>query len=171
MDERGLAPDAALVAALHGRKNATYAELVASGAVTPRPGVLELIAEARARGIRLAIATTTSRANLAALLAHGFGPDAWTWFAAIVTGEDVTAKKPDPEVYRRVLATLDVSAAGCVAIEDSRHGLDAARACGIATVVTPSRYTRWERFDGATHLCEDLRANGPVGVDALEALL
>jgi len=172
MAETGLAPDPALVAALHPRKNAIYADRLAAGAIRPRPGVLRLISEVRARGIALAIATTTSRANLEALLRHSFGPEAETWFSVIVAGEDVKAKKPDPEAYRQALTGLALEPAACIAIEDSRNGLLAARACALATVITPSRYTGSHDFSDAVLICSSLdHTQYPVDVDGLDALL
>ncbi len=168
----GLAPDPALVAALHPRKNAIYANLLAAGAVVPRPGVLRLIGEARTRGIALAIATTTSRANLEALLRHSFGPDADSWFPVIVAGEDVKAKKPDPEAYRQALTGLAREPADCIAIEDSRNGLHAARGCALVTLITPSRYTTSHDFSDAARICGSLDDQPhPVDVDDLDALL
>lgn len=165
--EIALPPDPAAVAALHARKNDIYANLVATGAVAPRPGVLRLIHECREWGIALAVATTTSRANLAALLHHAFAPDAQSWFSVIVAGEDVTAKKPHPEVYQQTLAQLALEPADCIAIEDSEPGLTAARACGIATVVTPSVYTAGQDFAGAALVCDTLDG---VDVAMLESL-
>ncbi len=160
MGEAGLPPDPAGVGALHGRKNQVYADLVVAGAVQPRPGVRRLIDECRAQGVVMAIATTTSRANCTALLRHVFDPAAPDWFAALVAGEDVAAKKPDPAVYHQALARLALSASACVAIEDSHAGLAAARAAGIATVVTPSYYTQAHDFSGAARVCATLDAIG-----------
>lgn len=162
------APDE--IAALHVRKNRLYAERVAAGGVEQRPGVARLIGEARARGLRLAIATTTSRANLDALLAHLFAADAAGWFAAIVAGEDVAHKKPHPEVYARTLTQLGIMPREAVAIEDSRNGLVAASACGIATIVTPSVYSAGEDFGGAALVCRDLDAP-PVDVELLARIV
>lgn len=168
MAEHGVQPDPAAIAALHIRKNAIYADLVAGGFVTPRPGVARLIDEARHSGVALAIATTTSRVNLLALLDSVFGPGASGWFAAIVTGEDVAVKKPDPEVYRHALAALALDPHDCVAIEDSRPGLAAARAAGIATIVTPSHYTKGDDFSGAALVLPDL--GDPIGLSVLEGI-
>ena len=160
MAESGLVPDPGLVAMLHAHKNDHYAAMVAAGEVTPRPGIVRLIARAHDAGLALAIATTTSRANLAALLNHAFDPGLAGRFDAIVAGEDVTRKKPDPEVYHQVLARLSLGAGDCVAIEDSAAGLAAARACGIATVITPSIYTARHDFSGAALVCDSLDGPG-----------
>ena len=92
-----LAQRQALARELHRLKNARYGALVAAGAVALRPGVRELIEAAERSGLRQAIATTTSRANVEALLSHHFGADGLRRFDAVVCGEDVAAKKPAPE--------------------------------------------------------------------------
>jgi HAD superfamily hydrolase (TIGR01509 family) len=145
MDNHADAPDdpaerAALAAVLHRRKNEAYADIVGMGRIVPRPGVLRLMDEAAAAGMRQGIATTTSRTNVDALLGGWFGR---TWrdrYAAVVCGEDVAIKKPDPEVYRRTLEQLGLSADRVLAFEDSGPGLRSASAAGLAVVLAPSVY-------------------------------
>jgi HAD superfamily hydrolase (TIGR01509 family) len=161
-----------LVTALHVRKNAIYAKLVESGAVSLRPGIARIISEARRANIQTAIATTTSRANLVALLDCHFGAGAIGSFAAVVTGEDVARKKPDPEAYLQTLAILDLAPENCLALEDSRNGLRAAAACGVPTLVTPSLYTAHERFDGAAAVVASLDDPGlAIDISAMDRLL
>ena len=71
-------------------------------------------------------------------------------FAAIITGEDVTRKKPDPQAYVIALRRLGLSADECLAFEDSANGLNAALGAGLKTVVTPGIYTIGDDFTGAT---------------------
>ena len=154
---RGVEPiDEARIARLHGRKNEIYGEIVAAGGVALRPGVAALVERARATGLRLAMATTTSRSNVEALLAGSFGGFPDGLFDPIVTGEDVTAKKPDPEAYTLALARLGLAAEDCLAFEDSWNGLTAARGAGLRTIVTPSLYTAPEAFAGAAAIVADL---------------
>jgi HAD superfamily hydrolase (TIGR01509 family) len=136
--------------ALHRRKNALYAAAVASGAVALRSGVVETMDAACARGYTLAMATTTSRSNVDALIAAT--PLSRFAFPVIITGDDVSAKKPDPEVYFLALASLGLPADACLAFEDSVNGLVAATAAGIACVVTPGIYTLGDDFTGAAQL-------------------
>lgn len=130
----------ALARALHRRKNSAYAALVAEGAIPLRPGVGELLQEAAAAGLRQAIVTTTSRANVEALLGRHLGPGWRARFAAVVCGEDVRAKKPDPEAYRLALATLRLPALATLAIEDSWAGATAARSADVPVLVARSAY-------------------------------
>ncbi|YCI06317.1 HAD-IA family hydrolase (plasmid) [Ensifer sp. D2-11] len=173
----------ARVAELHAEKNRLYALRTASG-VALRPGVRRLIVEARARGLAMAVATTTSRGNLDALIAAAFGTGAG-WFSAIVTGEDVSRKKPDPAAYLQVLDRLNLAPSECVAFEDSRNGLLAAKAAGLPVIVTPSLYTQDEELGEGDCVVSDLGELGrplrhisgwkPAGdvidVATLEALL
>lgn len=135
-----LAQRQALARELHRLKNARYGALVAAGAVALRPGVRELIESAERSGLRQAIATTTSRANVEALLSHHFGADGLRRFDAVVCGEDVAAKKPAPEVYLQVLDTLRLAPRAALAIEDSPAGVAAAQAAGVPVLVTRSVY-------------------------------
>jgi beta-phosphoglucomutase-like phosphatase (HAD superfamily) len=98
----------------------------------------------------MAIATTTSRRNVVALLQSQLGTGWPGWFRAIVCGEDVALKKPHPEVYLRALALLQVPAREALAVEDSPAGVAAARAAGIAVLVTRSAYFADAKFTGAT---------------------
>jgi HAD superfamily hydrolase (TIGR01509 family) len=130
----------ALAAELHQRKNAAYAGIVNMGRIVPRPGVLRLMNEAGEAGLRQGIATTTSRSNVDALLGGWFGRAWRERFAAVVCGEDVQRKKPDPEVYTLALAQLGCPPQQALAIEDSLPGLRAAGRAGLRVLLTPSVY-------------------------------
>jgi HAD superfamily hydrolase (TIGR01509 family) len=161
----------ALARQLHPRKNAFYAELVAQGGIRARPGVLRLMEDCRAEGVALAIATTTSRANVDALFASLLGGDWQTWFAAVVCAEDAPAKKPDPLAYRRALQRLGALPHQAFALEDSPNGLKAALAAGIACGVTRSAYFAAARFDGAAWVRDDLDAPPPVTLSMIGSAL
>jgi HAD superfamily hydrolase (TIGR01509 family) len=158
------APDAdATVAALHARKTRHYDALAGGGQLPLRPGVLRLIREAQAARLPLAIATTTTPANIDALLRVPLGRDWRDLFGAVCDAGSAVAKKPAPDVYRCALAALGVEAQDCLAFEDSANGLQAARAAGIPTIVTPTAYTRGHCFDGALLLLAHLDdPNHPV---------
>jgi HAD superfamily hydrolase (TIGR01509 family) len=163
VDPQWLASDRAgeRVAALHRRKNEHYAAIVEAGELRLRPGVARLLDELAASGVRLAIATTTSRANLDVLLRATVGAAAMARFEVVVCGKDVGRKKPDPEAYLLALRQLGLPAARCLAVEDSASGLRSALAAGIATVVVRSLYTREEDFDGALQVFDGF-ADGPA---------
>ena len=148
----------AAIARLHQRKNQRYSELVHAGRCPLRPGVERLIAGAGAAGRRLAICTTTSRVNVKELMEATLGADGLERFEVIVAGEDAPAKKPAPDAYLLVLKALQLRPDQCLAFENSRNGLLAARAAQIPTIVTPSVYTAHETFAGAALLLPDLEA-------------
>lgn len=160
----------ALADQLHRRKTSHYLELVEQGAIAWRPGVVRLLEEARDAGIALAIATTTTRANVLALFEHAGHAELLDAFAAIGTAENSARKKPDPGIYRHVLERLALPAGECLAIEDSRAGLLAARAAGIPTVVTFNDYTRGEDFDGALRVLPSLAVTGEPLDEAPDAV-
>ena len=167
----------ALARAIHQRKNAEFSALVARGGIAARPGVVRLLAECAAQGVRVAVATTTGRANLDALFPHLFGCDWHTHFAVLVCAEDAPRKKPDPQVYAITLQSLGIAPGEAIAIEDSPAGLAAARAAGIACLITRSVYFADADFSGAAAVVDDLDAapNWPcasphVDLDALRTL-
>jgi HAD superfamily hydrolase (TIGR01509 family) len=139
----------ALAQRIHVLKNRLYAERVASGALPLRAGVRELFDECADSGVRMAIVTTTSRGNVAALLGAHLGAAWRDRFAAVVCAEDAPLKKPDPQAYRIVLQRLRLSGPQAVAIEDSQMGLRAARAVGVPVVITRSRYFADDEVAGA----------------------
>jgi HAD superfamily hydrolase (TIGR01509 family) len=146
----------ALVKSLHAAKTVHYVKLVETGALPLRPGVARLIAEARAAGLRIAIATTTTPQNVAVLLRASLAPDALDWFEVIGAGDVVPAKKPAPDIYRWVLERLNLPAAACLALEDSANGIKSSLGAGIPTLVTESEYTRGQDFAGALAVLPDL---------------
>jgi HAD superfamily hydrolase (TIGR01509 family) len=135
--------------ALHRVKTERYAELVAGGGSPLRPGVARLVDEALAAGLRVGIASTTTSANVAALLDAELGRNAHKRFAVIACGDVVPAKKPAPDIYRLALSTLGLGAPEAVAFEDSANGLASAKAAGLFTVVTPTRWTASQDFGEA----------------------
>lgn len=144
------------IAELHGIKTAHYAELVETGCCALRPGVANLLTAAKARGQRLAIATTTSHGNIDALLSRALGTRWAADFDAIVAGDDVRYKKPAPDVYLEVLARLKLNASDCVAIEDSANGLIAASRADLPVLITRSLFFRDDDFSAAQVVLGDL---------------
>jgi HAD superfamily hydrolase (TIGR01509 family) len=141
---------------IHASKTRIYGELIADGRAPLRPGVARIIGEARAAGVRLAIASTTTSANIAALIGAQFGAAAWNWFEALACGDVVSNKKPAPDIYVRALGMLRLPAAACVAFEDSVNGLRSAKAAGLYTVVTPTAWSEGQDYGGADLLLQHL---------------
>lgn len=145
-----------LVAEVHRRKTAHYLRHVESGQLRLRCGVARLLRQARRAGLLLAIATTTSEANVHALLRATLGASAPAWFACVGAGDCVPRKKPDPAIYLWVLQRLGLAADECLAFEDSAAGLRSACGAGLRTVVTPDDYTLQHDFEGAWAVLDGL---------------
>ncbi len=158
---------------LHETKNRHYAERLRTGCIAPRPGVERIIDEARRAGIRLAVVTTSARANVEALFDGVLPAATREAFEALICAEDAAAKKPAPDAYEEALRRLGLEAHDCLAVEDSANGLAAARAAGIPALVTSSPWTRHEDFTGAAAVIEHLDDRGdgaPLGLEDLAAI-
>ncbi len=102
------------------------------GRLQPVLGVREFIAEARAAGLRLAVATSSDRPKLVGNLSAIGVPE--STFDVVVSGEHVTNKKPDPETFLCAVERLGLPAARCLVVEDATNGVRAARAAGCTVL-------------------------------------
>ena len=154
-----------LVVQLHSAKTRHYTALLAQGEIPLRPGVKRLLDEARAQGLRLAIATTTTPENVTALLDHSLALGSSAWFEQIGAGDIVPAKKPAPDIYAWVLQQMGLKPAQCLAFEDSENGIRSSVAAGLKTIVTINDYTTDHDFAGAAAVLDNLgTANVPMQV-------
>ena len=149
---------AVTVAILHREKTRIYTELLSTGKIPLRNGVKRLFLEAKAAGLRLAIATTTTPENVTALLKYSLGEDSLNWFEVIAAGDIVPAKKPAPDIYLWALEKLQLKPEQCIAFEDSENGLKSSLGAGLKTVVTINDYTEKHNFSGASLVLSDLGA-------------
>lgn len=118
-------------ARLGRRKEELYREELRASGIAPLPGVREFLARLSAAGVPCAVGSSTERRNIDTLLATlALGGV----FRAIVTAENVTRGKPDPQVFLLGAADLGVPPERCVVFEDALAGLAAARAGGMAAV-------------------------------------
>ncbi len=161
-------PDDERIAALHARKTERYGQIVTTGGLALRDGVAELIRAAGRNGVPLAVATTTSRGNVDALCRACLGRPARDVFAVIAAGDEVSRKKPAPDIYELALERLGVAPDHALAFEDTRNGLLSARAAGLRVIASPSAYARDEDFSEADWLVPDWNAaNLPAIVRAI----
>lgn len=141
---------------IHLSKNRFYAGLMAEGKVVLRPGVQRLLEEAHQKGMRMAIATTTTRSNVDALFEYTLGLATLDWFEVIATADEVPDKKPSPAVYDYVLEKMGLQASECLAFEDSLNGWNSSRAAKLATLITVNGYTADFDFSGASLIVSHL---------------
>ena len=141
------------IAAWHRRKTAIYAELVAAGAVLPRPGIARIVAEALAGGL-----AGGRRVNVSRTIGRG---DARTAVGAenarevkVFAGDIVSRKKPAPDIYLLALDSLGLPADRVVVVEDSRNGLLAATGAGTTRMITVNDFTVARRLQrGRASVC------------------
>lgn len=103
------------------------------------PGIREVLAAARQLGIRTAVASNSTREWVEEHLTR---LELLPFFNVIRTRDDVARLKPDPELYLEALAALGVKAEQAFALEDSPHGILAARRAGLFAVAVPNELTR-----------------------------
>ncbi len=127
------------------------------GRLQPMPYARESVAAVRHRGMRTALATSGHRRYVNIALRE---LDLHHAFDAVVTGDSVEYGKPAPDIFLRAAALLDVPHAQCVVVEDSPHGITAARRAGMIAVAIPNAMTQELDFGAATFICPSLRAFG-----------
>lgn len=133
-----------LAAQVHQTKTAIFRERILD--IKPRPGLVDFVRSLLDADIRIGVATTGRRAWVAPLVRQLLGEGT---VETIVTGDDVTRLKPDPEVYRRALTEIGLAPEEALAVEDSALGLRSALGAGLATIVVTTDYTAGQDFTGA----------------------
>ena len=141
-----------------------YLEII-RGRLDPLPGAVAFVRAVKARGLRSAVATSADRVKMEGNLREislGVGD-----FDAIVTGDDVARKKPDPEIFLLAAHRLNLPPGECLVIEDAPNGIAAAKAAGCRCLGLTSSFTEPTlREAGADYVARDL-ASVPVGVIGL----
>jgi HAD superfamily hydrolase (TIGR01509 family) len=135
--------------AVHKTKSAIFQKRLGDAELSPRPGVLDVIAAARDGGWKVALVTTTSPGNVAALLdalSRHLGRDD---FQLVTTVDDVDDPKPDSAIYTHAVRRLGESESGCIAIEDNLGGVSSAVAAGVMCIAFPNENTAGHDFAAA----------------------
>lgn len=138
------ATDPTEIVRLTNRKEALYREIVSRSEIAPLPGVVEWLHRLGEAGVPCAVASSTQRLNIDAVLARIGLEHA---FRAIVSAEDVTHGKPHPEVFEKAADRLERPHKRCVVFEDAHVGIEAAHAAGMKVVAVTT-----------THAAEQLKA-------------
>ncbi|KAI3931443.1 hypothetical protein MKX01_040360 [Papaver californicum] len=136
------------IASLHKRKTELFMVLIEKKLLPLRPGVAKLIDQAFAKGVKVAVCSTSNEKAVSAIVSCLLGPERAEKIT-IFAGDVVPLKKPDPAIYRLAASTLGVEPSSCVVVEDSGIGLAAAKAAGMTCIVTKSGYTSDEDFSNA----------------------
>jgi HAD superfamily hydrolase (TIGR01509 family) len=145
-----------IIPMIHREKTQIYIELVHGTAVRPRTGVARVIGEALDLGLKVGLVATSAFPDVRGLITSALGEKVATDLDPIVCADQVTNKKPAPDLYQMALNLIRLPAEACVAFEDSMNGLASAKGASIFTVVTPSRWTEGQDFRGADVLLSTL---------------
>ena len=162
----------AKVMELHLRKTDIFMDFIQQGSIPLRPGVLRIIDDAIAANLKLAVCSTSNERAVRNLVQTLMGPERAKLFQ-IFAGDMVKKKKPAPDIYNMAVQVMGLDKSKCVIVEDSGIGLGAAKAAGIACIVTKSSYTAGEDFTGASMIVDELGDDPKTGVtlETLEMLL
>ena len=145
-----------LIISLHKRKTHFFMQLIESGALPLRPGIKRLVDEAIAQNIKLAVCSTSNEKSVRLIVELLLGKQRESNFQAILAGDIVTRKKPDPEIYNLCVEELNINPQECMVIEDSRNGLMAAKAANFNCLITTNGYTADEDFTEADIIVYEL---------------
>ena len=133
----------------------TLQDRVEQFGVPLKPGAREILEFLHQKNIPIAIATSTAmRRTGKRMELTGLSP----YFSAMITGDQVTRGKPDPEIYRLACQTLGTDPARTLAVEDSRNGILSATAAGMPTVMIPDMIPPTPELEALLcQRCESLR--------------
>eukprot|EP00871_Galdieria_phlegrea_P002813 jgi/Galph1/3532/GphlegSOOS_G2203.1 len=129
-------------------KTILYLNTLKSGQISLRPGIGRIIDEAYQQGWTLCVCSAAN-ARAVNLVMECILQERAKKFSFILAGDIVSRKKPDPQIYLLAKEKLRLPADSCIVIEDSQIGLQAALAAGLRCVITPTKYTKSQNFDGA----------------------
>lgn len=120
-------------------KRKFYAET--NGAyIKPLPGAVELINALHKRKILLAVASSSRRKTIDMALKKIGATDK---ISGIISGDDITHSKPDPEIFQKAAKLIGIAPKNCIVFEDSVHGIEAAKRaemkCAAVTTGTASK--------------------------------
>lgn len=121
--------------------------------LAPMPGVLELLDRLVATRLPIGLATSATREYAEFVLTQlGIRQR----FGFVLTADDITRGKPDPEIYHLASKRLEMPAGRMMVIEDSANGCRAALAAGAFTVAVPNRHTAMHDFSGVQFIADTL---------------
>lgn len=150
--------DASEIRRLSLRKEELYREVVQECGLTPLPGAKDWLKKLAEAGVLCAVGSSTHRVNieLALDLMH-----LREYFAAIVSAEDVTHGKPDPEVFLKAAQKIDRASKQCVVFEDAHVGIEAAQRAGmrVIAVATTNPLADLRQADLAVQQLDELEVN------------
>lgn len=161
----------ALIKKLHQVKTDLFMALIETKALPLRSGVSRLVDEAIAKGVKIAVCSTSNVDAVTRIVEVLLG-DERKKHLKIFAGDMVAKKKPDPAIYNLCIETLGIDPATTVVVEDNRNGLLAAKAAGCNCIITTNDYTIEEDFTEADAIYAELGdAPAQVTIGDLNAIV
>ncbi|KAJ1268941.1 hypothetical protein BS78_07G171800 [Paspalum vaginatum] len=145
-----------LVDIIQDWKTERYKEIIKSGTVEPRPGVLQLMDEVKGAGIKLAVCSAATKSSVIMCLENLIGLERFNGLDCFLAGDDVKLKKPDPTIYMTASKKLGLESKNCLVVEDSVIGLLAAKGAGMSCIITYTPSTAKQDFKDAIATYPDL---------------
>jgi len=164
MNNRGGLSDARLAELIEEKARAF--ERAVNRGIAPLPGAVALI-EAAADVVPIAIASGALAEDIRLIMPHVGDGRLLEKFSALVTADQVERSKPHPETYRKAAEALDVDPMRCVAIEDTDHGIEAARAARMRVLAVTNTQSA-EKLADAHRVVDSLEQ---IALDDLRALV
>ena len=132
-------------------KEKNYRDLI-KNKLEPLPGVMEILAELKSKGFKLAVGSSGPSENVNLLLTK---LRIKSYFNVIITAAEVKRGKPEPDVFLIAARTLNIKPEDCIVIEDAPVGIEAARRAGMISIALTTTHSR-EELIGAQHIIKDL---------------
>ena len=143
-------------------KEDLYREWIRRDGIRAIPGVLEFLAEARRLGIPCAVGSSAPRENVDLCLR---ALDAERFFAATVSGADVSRGKPAPDIFLKAAKSVGIAPAQCLVFEDAPAGIAAAHAAGMRAYALLTSHAP-EEMSGADFAAPDFSGLSPRSAQA-----
>jgi HAD superfamily hydrolase (TIGR01509 family) len=138
------------------RRNEFYLKMIAQQKLEPLAGVMDLISFCQQKDLKLALASSSDQQQVDTImnrLVNNFR----TVFDVVVTGDDVHNKKPAPDIYLRVVEQLELAPTSCLAFEDSRAGVESAKAAGVICFAVRNRYAEEKYLQKADRIIDSIQ--------------
>ncbi len=159
---------------LYQRKTELYVELITrdleNGTLGLRPGIPRFFNEIMAAGVPISIATACVGWAAEKVVEAALGKQFFQSLAGFCGGESTAKHKPAPDIYLLAAEKSSVPTLACAVLEDTAHGMSAAKDAGMVCVVTPSEFAKNHQFPRADLVLEDLETPKPFTLPDLISL-
>jgi len=137
------------------REKEKKARYFMKGKILPKPGVMELLIQLKKNKKKTGLASSADRDNVLDVLKELGIRD---FFQVIMTGDDVSNKKPDPEIFLKTAEKLKSGLNECIVIEDSLPGIIAAKSANMKCIAVKNRFVGQDTYGDADLIVNDLTA-------------